>query len=322
MERTARRLAALTALGCVLAPPVEALAQGPAVAPESAARADALFARGKADMAAGRLGTACAAFAESLALDPAEGTLLALALCHEKEGELVLAYTEARDVVTRSDREDRKKVGRAAMARIEPRIGRLVVSTNAASAACTASLRIDDKPVSVEIGRELPLSAGDHRLTCDVGGQTWNGALLTPAGVVTSFAAPTPDAAPPPSEHTPAKVTVELRPPDTKPTSNAPVFPWVLGGVGVAALGAGAFFGVHALDGWSTVESKCDPAACRDASATEDARAARTNANIANVAVVAGAVLVGTSIVLLVTHKSEPESRVARALLGGGRVAF
>ena len=49
--------------------------------------AEALFERGKQLVEQGHTAEACAAFAESQRLDPAGGTLLRLALCHEASGQ-------------------------------------------------------------------------------------------------------------------------------------------------------------------------------------------------------------------------------------------
>lgn len=321
---------AAVAASSALASTAHAQGPTPAASVESAVRADALFARGKADMAAGRLTTACAAFAESLSLEPAEGTLLALAVCHEKEGELVLAYGEARDVVTRSDRDDRKKVARAVMARIEPRIGRLRIVTSSATPPCLASLRVDERAVAGEgSARDVAVSTGDHRVACDrATGKPWTLAVSAPAGAVTSVVLPGADAEP---EPVPTPSPVVATPPATRseplalpPTtgSSTPVLGLTLGGVGLAALGAGAFFGVRAMAGWEDVRAKCDPAACRDPSALEDASAARRDATVTNVAIVTGAVLVGAGLLLVLTHDRRPERAAARILEGGGRVAF
>lgn len=260
-----------------------ALAGGPASS--ASARADALFARGKAEMAAGHVATACAALAESLALEPAEGTLLALGLCREKEGELVTAHGLLRDVATRTDRDERRRVAKAAIARIEDRLGRVVV--NVPSPAPPGAV------AAVDVAEPEPRAA-----TAEV-------AVTSRAPTVVGSVAP---AAP-------------ERPAEGKST---PWLGWSVAGAGVVALGAGAFFGARAASGWEGVEAKCDPSACKDASALADARNARADARIANVAVISGAVLVGAGILLVLTHGSgRPRtSKVTAALLGGGRVAF
>ncbi len=56
-----------------------------------AQEADALFAKGKAELAEGRVAEACASFEQSLHVDPGVGTELALALCFERQGKLARA---------------------------------------------------------------------------------------------------------------------------------------------------------------------------------------------------------------------------------------
>jgi hypothetical protein len=67
-------------------------AAGPAAAQPAAAQAEAQFDRGKKLMADGKMAEACAAFESSQKLDPLVTTLLNLAACREKNGELASAW--------------------------------------------------------------------------------------------------------------------------------------------------------------------------------------------------------------------------------------
>lgn len=285
-------------------------------------RADALFLRGKADMAAGQTSAACAAFAESLQLEPAEGTQLALGLCREKEGDLVVAHGLLRDVASHTEREDRRRVSRAALVRVEARIGRLVV--HGATTSCTGTLRLDERPLGVDGGREIPVATGPHHLACEraPGAPAWSTTVAVTAGAVTTVEVPVAEAPPvaPPIAPSPTSMALE-RAPAPRSTSTA-WLGWTTGGLGLAALGVGAYFGVRASNGWSAALAKCDPAACRDKSAAVDLQGARTDARIADVAVIAGGALVATGIVLVLVHKGDTEAAARAAIAGGGRVAF
>lgn len=287
------------ALACV---PAFAWAQ-----PDAATRADQLFARGKAEMTAGRTSAACAAFAESHALDAAEGTLLALGLCHEQEGKLTAAFAELRDVhatATRSHREDRQRVARTALARIEPRIGRVVIHVSATDGACARSMRIDGAPIAAdEVAREIPVAPGQHRLTC---ARAWSADVTVSAGALAVVVVPAAVVTPPKEQAT--------RPVET---SRPPTLGWVMTGTGALALGVGAGFGVDAFSRWSEVEKKCDPNACRDTSALDDRDAAKRSALIANIAVGAGVVLVAVGLYLVLTN-GKNDSRVGVSSGGAG----
>ena len=269
-------------------------------------RADALFEKGKADMSAGRNASACAAFAESQDLDPQEGTLLALGLCREQEGKLLRAFAALRDVsasATRSARDDRLRVARAALARITPKIGRVVVRAPKANAC--SSLRLDaDVLARADVEREVPVEPGSHRVVCvRPSGSEWTSDVAVTAGATAIVVPPEPSSndigapAPRPTETT------------TPSGGLSPLWGWGFGAAGLVTLGIGGFFGIRAFDKWSDVEDRCEPRACRDRTALDDASDARTAATVSNITLVAGAVLLAAGIYILV---AKPGGSAAR----------
>jgi tetratricopeptide (TPR) repeat protein len=103
------------------------------------ARATALFREGRALMATGRNGEACPKLAESQRLDPSGGTLLNLALCDERAGQLARArreFDEAAAVARREGRADREAEATTRARAIAARIA--AAGTPAAAALLSA----------------------------------------------------------------------------------------------------------------------------------------------------------------------------------------
>jgi hypothetical protein len=92
--------------------------------------AKALFREGRQLMTAGNTAAACDRFGESYALEAASGTLLNLALCHEKLGKIATAwgeYRQAAALARAQDRSDRAAVAEERVAALEPKLARLTL---------------------------------------------------------------------------------------------------------------------------------------------------------------------------------------------------
>ena len=79
-----------------------------------AAMAESQFRAGKDLLAQKDYARACPLLADSFRLDPATGSLLALALCHERQGKIATAFLEYEEVAARSKREGRRDREKAA----------------------------------------------------------------------------------------------------------------------------------------------------------------------------------------------------------------
>src|SRR5690349_10947186 len=105
---------------------VTTLATARALAEPTAAErslAAALFDQGRTLMGEGKVDEACVKLAESQRLDPGGGTLLNLALCHEKQGKIATAWTEfreARATAKKDNRPDREAAADNEIAKLEP----------------------------------------------------------------------------------------------------------------------------------------------------------------------------------------------------------
>src|SRR5437868_2773215 len=104
-----RRMLVVALLLSLLTAPAPAQAASPTA--DDKALATILFRDGRTLLAAGKVLEACLKFEESQRLDPAGGTILNLALCHEREGRLARAWSEFKEAeaVARGDgRSDRE----------------------------------------------------------------------------------------------------------------------------------------------------------------------------------------------------------------------
>jgi len=290
-------------------------------------QADRLFREGKQRLAQSDHARACPLLAESFRLDPASGALLALALCHEREGRLASAAREYDEVAARSRQEGRPDRVEAAHAKARALQSRLSSLTIAGAAGRPGlEVRLDGAPVELDrLGTPLPVDGGDHVIeAAATGKQPWrahvtvapsmdartitipelqNADVVTPAPV--AIAAPAPSA---PELRSRSDAHPSL--PRARSAAGGPSAEQWLGlgmiGAGVVGLGVGTYFAVSD-DG----ESPDANAGCQDAGLCKlddsDQRGA------AALAFVVGGVLAATgTLIYLVSGPPSSVESVAR----------
>jgi tetratricopeptide (TPR) repeat protein len=245
-----RRGALIAALiAGVLGAPDRAFAEASAA---DKALATTLFREARALMTEGRTSEACRKFEESHRLDPSGGTILNLALCHEKEGKLALSWTEFSEAIAfarRDYRADREAEAQDHATKLEPRLSRLTVLV-------TETARVKGLLIERD-GRELaqpswsvamPVDGGEHvvratapgylpwRRTIDVPNEGGNATMEISELVI----APPP----PPPPPAPSVVLVSPPAPEGNPRRTAA---WVTGAAAVIQLGAASYFGLQAI---------------------------------------------------------------------------
>jgi hypothetical protein len=117
----------------------------------------------------------------------------------------------------------------------------------------------------------------------------------------------------------PTKVASER---DRATTSHLSTLGLVLGGAGLVSLAGAGYFGALAFTKWDDVRTKCDPHACADARAADDASGARAAALTANILVGAGVVLVGVGLFIVLTGRGTNGSTPVRGSSGTFAPAF
>jgi hypothetical protein len=232
----------------------DALAQTSSTAPapsdaDTRAVAEMLFFTARGLMEAGRFAQACQKFTESYRLDPAAGTLLNLAVCHEKEGRIASAWAEFRQAVAearKANRPDREELAQAEIAKIQPDLPFVTISVPAQTRVPGLTIARNGVPLNdAAWDTELPIDPGTNEITATA----------------------------PKYKPREKKVVIEKRQhltvvidsmelvPVTKPpppfwTAQRQIGAAALAG-GVALAGVGAFFGVLALNNRSKSLSNC-----------------------------------------------------------------
>ena len=235
------------------------LAAAPVYAQSAGAQAEVLFRQGRQLMTAGKIGEACSAFAESEKLDPAVTTLLNLAECREKNGQVATAWglfldaeRQTRDATSPVD----TKLHQVALEhakQLEPRVSKLTIEVPVASRRPQLQITRDSEQLApVMWDRPSPIDGGAHTITVSApGATTWsttvtvapeddNKTIIVPALASTATAAPEATSNAHPTMTTAAPTGIVSAVP--RPSGHSRVLPIALGATAVAMLGGSLAF--------------------------------------------------------------------------------
>ncbi|HWO10101.1 MAG TPA: hypothetical protein VNN80_11495 [Polyangiaceae bacterium] len=147
------------------------LSRGVSAQDSNSAAAEALFREAREQLKRGELKRACQNFVESQRLEPATGTLLAVANCNERQGKLATAWDQFSDVIWRAQQENRQDRATLAQERadaLEPRLSVLTLDVPAALNAI-AGLTVTLDGEALELKRlELPIFVDGGRHVVEV----------------------------------------------------------------------------------------------------------------------------------------------------------
>ena len=231
----AASLGAFLSLAFLVCPDL-AFGQNPTVA-------EALFQDGQKLFDQGKVHEACAKFAESQRNDPGLGTLLRLALCHEKEGKSATAWAEFEDAAAQSERRrelDRAQFARQHAAGLAKALARVVLEM--AHPPRDLVVTVDDITLGPSaLGTALPLDPGDHVIRASASGKrAWSMRLSIEPGATSDRVAI------PPLEDEPA-LAPSAQAPDAHGAFPRKTVAYVAAGTGTALIGIATYLQIHAL---------------------------------------------------------------------------
>lgn len=298
--------------------------------------AEQLFLEGRKLMAEEKFELACAKFKAAHDLDrTATGTLLNLALCHERIGRTATAWAEFRQVAAESadKREDRVALAREHEAKLLPLLSHLRIVVPPAARAPGLVISLDDGKLIPEAswGTDLPMDPGAHvvhasapaRLPADLAvtiDEKADRKLVT-----VPVLRDAPIAAPPIGEDDIARERAAAR------RQTRRVLGYSAAGAGLATLGVGLAFGLSASRQNDDAKALCDAnGVCPDAATKEEASrtlaGADKAATVANILSIAGGALVVGGAVLVLTalpsRSAPPVALRITPLLGGAGLAL
>jgi hypothetical protein len=295
-------------------PPAADAPQAPT--PDATAAAQALFIEGRRLVNEGQYLEGCAKLEQSQRLDPAPGTQINLADCLEKSGKFAsawLTFHEASASAQRSGRADWAEQARARAGVVEPKVPRLTVVADEP----VRGLVVRRNGLGIEsstLGSPVPVDPGSYEVVATAPGhRSWSTHVTVDASTHVVL-------------HVPAlaeEPTAPALPPPTaapKPTASSggsfqrPIAVGVAAGA-VVTLGVASYFGVSAITHNDSAAALCPTSpACLDPRAVDLTRQAYQDARAANVAFIAGGVLLATGAVLFFMAPRE----AAHARLGVG----
>lgn len=303
------------------------------VSPEEKASAEAVFEEGMRLIKQGNFAEACPKFELSQRVEPAVGTMLYLAECYEKTNRTASSWAmfrEAASLAETSGQIDRMKTAQMRAAKLEPRLAWLTIDVAKEALVPGLQLRRNGVLVSAELsGTATPVDPGEVLVEASAPGHlpfstkakvAAKGRVVVAVPALQAAPEAAPVAVPPPLPHVdnvppPVNATAQTAAPPPSSAAPAPadhpsIVPWVVGGVGVVALGVGTVFGLKAISNADDARAMCPNNHCNDPAGEKAASDAHSQATISNVSFVLGGAAVATGVVLYFTLPTKHGTQV------------
>jgi hypothetical protein len=288
-----------------------------------------LFDQGRALLASEKVDEACRQLEESQRLDPLPGTLLNVAVCHERQGRSASAVAElreARALAQRDGRDDRVALADQHLRALEGKVSSLVVLVPPEADRPDLAIARDATSVGrAAWGSRIPVDPGAHVIAISAANKKPRriDVNVAPGGdVQTVTVAPLEDEAPsaaplPPSPAPPPVVTAS--PPPAAPAETPPAVhgvstrrTWALvsAGVGVVWIGVGSYFGVSAINKHNDPANICMTTPCSQASTAANSSAG-TFADVSTVSFAVGVAGLGLGTLLWLTDGGDRSEKAS-----------
>ena len=275
----------------------------------SRALAVQLFDEAEALFAKQQLAQACPKYAESYRLDPQLGVLVYLAECYEKNGQLASAWGSFREAeeIARKRGDARGEHARERAGALEPRLSYLTIEVPEGVRVPGLEVLRGGVPVAPVLwSARAAVDAGTHQVEVRASGyKPWRGSVLvSEEGGSATLQVPklTP---------LPAGAGAALGPADAKAAQGTSrrIAAIAVGGLGLAGVGVGGFFGLSAQSSLSEAKGLCNENDYCTPRGDSLRSSARSKALVATVATGVGAAGLVTAAVLWFTApKAEPST--------------
>jgi len=294
-----------------------------------AAAAESLFQEARKLMDAKRFAEACPKLAASQRIAPAVGTLLNLADCYERAGQLASAWArfhEAIALAQRLGRTDREKTAKERADKLEPRLIKLTIVSQEPGVEVKLDGNVLDSAV---LGTAVPVDPGKHAIEASAKGKK---AFTTTVDVSDRARSPSVEI-PPLDADADAKSGGssgssgsggDPRPKDETSSTGSTqrIAGIVVMGVGVVGVGIGTIFGLRTGSKWSEAKTHCTGIDC-DRTGVTLAAEATNSGTVSTISFIAGAALLaGGAAIFFTAPKGTPKtgSRTPKIDVGLGSV--
>jgi len=300
------------------------------------ASAEALFQEGRRLIKQGKLEAGCDKMAASEKLESSVGTLLNLGDCRERLGRLADAWAAFRKAEATAKRagndKKREQEARRRAMKLEPDLASVTVQVGPKARASSVVVKRDGDVVDPDLwGTALIVDPGSHVVVVEAPGKKpWKSEFSVGKGGKRWVVVPTLEStAPPPPPPTAAPVVVAPEPPPpaaappvvverprtrtvtiTKTWSTTRQIAVGVGIAGVAAFGAGAYFGTRANDFEARSNAICPGVECSDPEGLRLNDQAQQNALNANVLFVVGGAAVTAATVMWIVGAPATETAI------------